>query len=164
MKPFDASRLAPERAPEVLIREVCALSRESVTILVGAVHALTAHQVPQVRAEALGALFVTARIKEFRATAIRALSRDGDEYVRSKAALGIAATSDERTRRGDVTLLLRALRNEHETTQVRRSAYEALLLLFGEAELPDPLDDFDPKADVDWKWIQEIETLYGESL
>jgi HEAT repeat protein len=155
------ARLASDRAPEELIRELCSLTREAVVRLADAVYALATHPVPQVRAEALGALLVTGQVASLRGTAVRAISRDGDEYVRAKAAFGIAATSTDETRREDLVLLLRVLRNEHETNEVRRSAYEALLMLFGSPEFPDSIDDFDPATDVDWGWIREIEMLYG---
>ena len=54
-------------------------------------------------------------------------------------------------------LLLRALRNEHEQNEVRRAAYESLLLLYEREDFPDSLVEFDPAEDVDWLWIKQVE-------
>jgi hypothetical protein len=153
--PFEASRPAEE-----LIRALCAADRDDVVRSAGRIAPLIEHWAPEVRAEALSALFVIGRSEEYRSRALRALSRDADEGVRAKAAYAVAATSNDGTLSDDVRLLLRALQNERESPEVRRAVYEALLLIFKRAEFPDPLEDFNPETDVDWIWINEIETLY----
>ncbi len=106
-------------------------------------------------------LFVRGRCTELRGIAARALSRDADEGVRAAAALGLAATSEAVTLSDDVALLIRALRNEYETQEVRRSAYEALLLMFHRSNFPSSLNEFDPATQVDWYWIENLERLYS---
>jgi HEAT repeat protein len=126
-----------------------------------AITGLLEHSAPEVRAEALSALLVTGRLAEHRHNAVRALSRDADESVRAKAAYGIAATADEHSLREDLALLVRVLRNEHETPEVHRAAYEGLLLIFHRPDFPDSLEQFDSGRDVDWDWIRELELLHG---
>src|SRR5438270_2437130 len=116
---FDPARPAP-----ALIRSLCALKRHEVPHVAKVIVGLLGHSVPEVRAEALSALLVTGRLAEYRQSAQRSLSRDADEGVRAKAAFGIAATADEYSLRQDLALLLRVLRNEHETPEVQRAAYE----------------------------------------
>ena len=154
---FDMSRPAPD-----LIRSLCDAKSEEVSEFASAIVGLLGHTAPEVRAEALSALFVTGRIIEHRSILVAALSRDGDEGVRAKAAYGIAATSSEDTFRYDVQLLVRALRNGYESSEVRRAVYEALLLLFHRPDFPDALDEFNADVQVDWDWIAEIEGHQGD--
>jgi len=153
---FDPARPAP-----VLIRSLCALKHDEVPHAAAAITGLLGHAAPEVRAEALSALLVTGRIATHRHYAVRSLSRDADEGVRAKAAYGIAATTSEASRREDLALLVRVLRNAHESTEVQRAAYEGLLLMFHRPEFPDSLEEFDARRDVDWNWIGELELLYG---
>lgn len=151
----------PDPLAEDLIRALAALAREDAQYEVSAILPLVDHPAPEVRAEALSALLVTGRMEEHRALAIRALSRDGDEGVRARAAYAIAATAEESTVSTDLNLLLRALRNTNEASDVRRASYEAIQLMFHRTDFPDALEDFEPDVDVDWSWIEELELLYG---
>lgn len=153
---FDPARPAP-----LLIRSLCALKRHEVPAVAAAITGLLAHPGPEVRAEALSALLVTGRLGEHRHSTVRSLSRDAAEGVRAKAAYGIAATADEDSRREDLALLVRVLRNEHESPEVQRAAYEGVLLMLRRPEFPDSLEEFDPGRDVDWKWIRELEGLHN---
>jgi HEAT repeat protein len=153
---FDPARLAP-----VLIRSLCALKHDEVPDVATAITELLGHAAPEVRAEALSALLVTGRLAAHRHCAVRSLSRDADEGVRARAAYGIAATTSEASRREDLALLVRVLRNAHESPEVQRAAYEGLLLMFHRPEFPDSLEEFDATRDVDWDWIGEMELLHG---
>lgn len=146
-----------------LIRALCGLSAAELDRDVARVLELTRHEVPEVRAEALSALFVRGRKSEHRARALSSLSRDADERVRAAAALGIAATSGAETLEQDVPLLVRAIRNERETEEVRRCAYEAVLLIYHRPDFPDSLRPFDADRDVDWAWLEEIGASLGDN-
>jgi HEAT repeat protein len=156
----DDSQFSPSAAAEDLIRALCAVGREDAVRNAPEILTLLGHPVPEVRAEALTAMFVTGRLVQHRSAALRALSRDADEGVRAKAAYAIAATASDETLHDDMPLLLRALRNEHEVPEVRRAAYEALLLIFRHPEFPDSLEEFDPQVNVDWVWVRQLELRY----
>lgn len=144
---------------EALIERLYRLQPEEARVGAAEIVDLLHHPDVDVRVAAMSALFVTGKVGAHRGLALRALSRAKDETERAKAAMAISATSDADTRTEDIALLIRALRNELETSEVRRSAYEALLLLHGRDDFPDSLKDFDPAVDVDWIWI---DTLNGE--
>ena len=87
------------------------------------------------------------------------LESDRHIEVRARAAYAIAATADEQTRRTDALLLLKTTENEHEDAEVRRAAYEALLLLFNRPDFPDAAEDFLPHDQIDWEWIAELRSM-----
>lgn len=161
MRPDLEGLFNPARPAPSLIRALCAVKRDEVPAVATLIAGLLGHSAPEVRAEALSALLVTGRLAEHRHSAVRSLSRDADEGVRAKAAYGIAATAEERTLRDDLALLVRVLRNYHEAPDVKRAAYEGLLLMFHRPEFPDSLEEFDPARDIDWDWIRELELLHG---
>jgi HEAT repeat protein len=145
----------------VLIKSLFALKHDEVPEVAAAITGLLGHAAPEVRAAALSALLVTGRLAAHRQYAVRSLSRDADEGVRATAAFGIEATTSDASRREDLSLLVRVLRNAHESPEVQRAAYEALLLMFHRPEFPDSLEDFDVRRHVDWDWIGELELLHG---
>ena len=155
------SSFAETALPEDLIRGLCALDRDEVRRLRTTILALAHHSVPEVRAEALNALFVTGHLREDRGIALRALTNDSEENVRARAAYAVAATTDDNNLNTDLQRLLTSLRNEAETSEVKRASYEALLLMLRRPDFPDSLEEFDSAIHVDWEWIEEIELLHG---
>jgi hypothetical protein len=147
---------------EKAIRTMFSLSRETIAANLDAIVELAGHPAPEVRAEALSTLFVRGKRGELRELAARALSRDADEAVRAAAAIGLAAISVDSTKHEDSRLLLRALRNTHETEEVRRCAYEGLLLMHGNPDFPSSLVAFDAREHVDWLWIDAVERTIGD--
>lgn len=148
---------ADDDSGEAAIRRMIALSRSEIAENVDAIVALTHHGAPEVRSEAVSALFVRGKRYELHALAARTLSRDADEGVRAAAALGLAAISSPATRIEDTKLLLRAVRNTHESGEVRRCAYEALLLMYARTDFPSSLTVFDPSEHIDWGWLEGVE-------
>ncbi len=146
---------------EDLIRRLGRLRHDEVAARADALRALLAHAAPEVRAEALGALFVVGRMHRWRAAAAMLLREDADVYVRSKAALALAATSEPDTRASDIRCLSAVVRDEREDAEVRRTAYEGLLVMFRRPDFPSDLRPFDPRRDVDWSWVAELELLYA---
>lgn len=120
--------------------------------------ALTTHYHSEVRSAALTALFVTGRICEMRPLAVNAFTSDCEESVRATAAFAIAATSSDDSRLVDVQTLLPAVKSAEEPPEVRRAAYEALLIIFRRSDFPDPVEDFNPASDIDWPWIAQLES------
>jgi HEAT repeat protein len=64
------------------------------------------------------------------------LQFDDEPSVRRTAAYAIAALGKESTRLADTQLLLDVLRNSSEEEDVRRAAYEGLLLLHERKDFP----------------------------
>jgi HEAT repeat protein len=155
-----ATDFALNRTPSALIRALGRVKREDETTLVTAVIPLLHHLEPDVRVEAFNVAFVRWRRKEHRQIAQTALKEDPDERVRSAAALGIAGTSSNDTHRSDIQLLLLVLQVDG-ANEVKRAAYEGLLLLLGRPDFPDSLVEFDPGKHVDWEWVAELRSIYG---
>jgi vesicle coat complex subunit len=153
LRPEALSRRLP---PPDLIRALGRLRPEDVTQYSSLVLPLLTHPEPDVRAAALSTVFVLWRLGEHRQTALELLRNDRHYEVRTGAAYAIAATSTDTTRRDDLLLLLRTVDNGHESPEVRRAAYEAIMLICQRPDFPDVLAEFDPAADVDWSWIDEL--------
>lgn len=149
------------RSPPALIRALGQLQREDVEFVAPEVVSLLSHPEPDVRSAALSAVFVLWHLDDRRGRATEMLRTDRHAEVRASAAYAVAATSSESTRREDAMMLLRALENTNEDREVRRAAYEGLLLLFGRPDFPDAISEFDPSAHVDWDWIAETRSILG---
>jgi vesicle coat complex subunit len=147
------------RSPPDLIRALGRLARDDSESLASSVLPLLAHAEPDVRSEALSAVFVLWRLDEHREQAKRMLEADRHAEVRARAAYAIAATSNEQTRRTDALLLLNKIESPNEDAEVRRAAYEALMLLFGRGDLPDAVKDFVPEEQIDWAWLSELRSM-----
>jgi hypothetical protein len=147
------------RSPPDLIRALGRLTREDAESLGPSVLPLLAHPEPDVRSAAVSAVFVQWRLDEYRDQAIRMFESDRHAEVRAAAAYAISATSGEDTRRADAFLLLGAIENGKEDTEVRRAAYVALMLLFRRADFPDTVEDFVPEERIDWAWINELRSM-----
>ena len=122
-----------------------------------AVATLLEHDDPVVREEALSLLLVKWVDVRYRARAAIALIDDADFGVRGRAAIGLASVSSAETRKEDIKLLLRTLRDEEEEVETRRASYEALLIITESEHFPIHRRDFDPKKDVDWHWVSQLE-------
>lgn len=155
--PDELSRRQP---PPKLIAALGSLRREDAASLAPFVMPLLTHPEPDVRSEAVNVVFVVWRLSEHRDLARRLFTTDRHEVVRTRAAYALAATSTDETLRDDVQILVNVLLDDRQSLELRRAAYEGLLLLFRRPGFPDSLAQFDPKSDVDWEWIGEIRTLY----
>lgn len=148
------------RPPPVLIEEMGRLRPEDVSSHSMHVLPLLNHPEPDVRSAAISTVFVLWRMNEHRKVAVELMQRDRHEEVRSAAVYAVAAISSEITRREDVRLLLDIVDNEAESAELRRSAYEGLMLLLQRRDFPDALQAFDPVHDVDWQWVEELRELF----
>lgn len=147
------------RSPPELIRALGQLQREDSESLASSVLPLLGHPEPDVRSEALSAVFVLWRLTGHRDQAKHLLQSDRHAEVRARAAYAIASTADEETRRDDALLLVKKVEDGQESPEVRRAAYDALMLLFGRGDFPDAVREFAPERDVDWAWISELRSM-----
>lgn len=94
---------------------------------------LLRHTEALVREEAVSLLLTKWRLVSLHSDAQHFLRADDDEGVRSRAALGFAATSTAQTRVQDAQTLAEAFNAEETTSTVRAACVEALHLLLGRA-------------------------------
>jgi hypothetical protein len=139
-----------------LINNLGRTAREGRRDLSEQVGALTEHEDPLVREEALGALLLAFRDASQRWRAVSAVKEDTDFGVRAQAALSLSSVSTNATRDEDARLLIDRLLDEMEHLSTRRSAYDALLLLYGRREFPTRSRSLDLTREVDWAWIQML--------
>ncbi len=151
-----AGDLAPWQDPDDILEALGRVANDDVEHLASALAGLLDHEDGDVREEAARALFVGGKNAEHRAQALELVRRDPEVAVRSTAAYGIAATSNPATSDSDSALLASLVRDENENAEVRRSAYEALLILFRRPTFPAMNRAFNPAQDVDWKWLNSV--------
>lgn len=151
-----AEDLSPWRDSDEILRHLGNIAKEEVTDLAPALVALLDHEDPDVREEAAQALFVVGKHREHRARAVELLKHDSDVAVRCTAAYGVAATSSDDSRRSDIGLLATIVRDDTQDTELRRSAYEALLIIFRRPRFPSMTGPFNPVVDVDWDWLDQL--------
>jgi hypothetical protein len=81
---------------------------------------------------------------------------DQADAVRSAAAYGVVSLSSSATRAADTSALLGRLLDDVEDPEVRASAYDALLIMYGRRP-PEPSErEFDAQNDIDWEWIATL--------
>jgi HEAT repeat protein len=148
--------LAPWQDPDRILEALGNVSKGDVENLASAIAGLLDHEDADVREEAARALFVVGKNSEYRSQAMDLLRYDLDVAVRSAAAYGAAATSSPATRDGDVEVLVSIIRDNNENVEVRRSAYEALLILFRRTSFPAMNQVFNPLQDIDWQWLDSV--------
>jgi hypothetical protein len=153
--------LRPDLPADQLIRALHSLRDVSDLQDCQAALPLLSHAEADVRVAALDLIFVHWKAEQHRESAIALLLRDPAEEVRAAGAYALVATSSDESRAGDTKLLLDAL--TRDSAEVKRAAYEGLLLLYRRPDFPDSLTNFDPDTAIDWEWIQEIKLLSSES-
>ncbi len=152
-EPRDLERRAP---PSRIIQALGKLGPEHQAAYAPRVLALLEHPEPDVRSQAVDVAFVRWKQPGYRSLIVSMLLNDPHAVVRARAAIGLAATRVEENRKVDIALLLRVLENSHEDSEVRRAAYEALMICTGRLDFPDTGADFNPDRDVDWDWVREL--------
>lgn len=152
-----AADLASWRDPDELLDALGRISKDDLEELSSALVSLLDHDDVDVREEAAQALFVAGKNAEHHSQVVQLLQYDPEVAVRSIAAYGVAASSTDATRSEDIRSLLQAVHQESESTEVRRSAYEALLILFRRPAFPAMNQPFDPTRDIDWKWLDGLQ-------
>jgi HEAT repeat protein len=148
-----AGDLAPWRETDEILQALGGVQKNEVEHLAEALALLLEHEDADVRDEAARALFVAGKNTEHRTHAVELLRHDPEVAVRCTAAYGVASTSTPATRQADVELLAGVVRDDNEHVEARRSAYEALLILFRRPTFPAMNRPFNPGQDVDWKWL-----------
>ena len=159
MQQANLEDLDPGRDPADIIRALTGIRRDPRAVDARHILALLDHSAPEVRVAALGLLFVEWRVALHRDRATSMLREDPNDEVRAAAAYATVATSSEGTRSSDVGVLLTSVESD-PSPEVRRAAYEGLLLTFQRPDFPDALKDFNPSVDIDWEWIQELRMLW----
>jgi HEAT repeat protein len=143
--------------PEDLLRALGAVTREQFHELGDAVARLADHHDPDVREEALRIAAVLWKDAAVRPNVVTALRTDSEAAVRSTAAYGLAALSRPETRSQDLRLLLEIVVDEDQDVSVRMSAYDGLLILHRRPSFPSLDRDANPRTDIDWSWIAELQ-------
>lgn len=123
-----------------------------------AIAALIEHEDADVRQEALRLLLIAWKLGSYRDKAAAVLRTDPEGEVRATAAFGVAALSTFSSRLDNVALLLEILLDREQPTSVRGAAYEALLIIHRRPRFPPISRGFIPTEDVDWKWVDQLQT------
>jgi hypothetical protein len=148
--------LLPWKDPDELLKVLGRVEKSDRALLHGAVKQLLEHEDEDIREEALRIVAVHWTLADVRAKAIEMLQIDDEPSVRRTAAYAVASLAKDTTRDSDTQLLLDVLRNDSEQEEVRRAAYEALLLLHGRDEFPPMNRDVSASALVRDPWLREL--------
>lgn len=149
--------------PDELLQALYRLGRQPVPELREPVRNLLDHADPDIREEAIRVLATRWKDESARLRAFDMLRTDPAPRVRSAAAIAVGATSTSASRDHDTRLLLSVLRDESQPMDVRRAAYDALIIAHrkgaGEGGWPFPShrSEFDPVRSVDWEWLRSLE-------
>lgn len=160
------NKITPEdlvrwRDPDELLQALGAISREQKEELSSAVADLLDHEDPDIREEAVRRLIVQWKDAELRPTAIEILQFDEEPAVRRTAVYGLAALSKGSTQGEDTQMLLSILFDEAGEPDLRRAAYEALMMIHGRSDIPPVNREIDLVDDVDWTWIRSLAAAGG---
>lgn len=157
MTPTEGHELQPWVDPDDLLRSIVAIGREEVATVAEELVALTLHDDPDVREEAIRKLYTHGKSRLGREHLADVFQHDDSTEVRETAALAIAATTSDGSREADARLLTRTLLDEGAPAELRGACYEALLILYGRGDFPSVRREVDLKKDVDWGWIRGLE-------
>jgi len=136
-----------------LIRELGRLERGEAIEYAEQIQRLLHHEDQDVREEAVRALFVRAKYARAREALLALLAGDPAVEVRCTAAYGVAATSTPALLAQDSRLLTAVIEDDSQDSEVRGSAYDALLILHRKAQFPSKKQEFAPERDIDWGWF-----------
>lgn len=148
--------LLPWNDPDELLQLLGRVEKSDRAALSVAVKTLLEHEDEDVREEALRIAAVHWALPELREKAVEMFRFDDEPSVRRTAAYAIASLAKESTRTADTGLLLDALRNSFEQEEVRRAAYESLLLLYGRKEFPPLNRDLPASTLMQDPWLREL--------
>jgi HEAT repeat protein len=148
--------LLPWNDPDELLQLLGRLEKADRAVLHDAVKNLLEHEDEDVREEALRVAAIHWTLGDTREKSMEMLQFDDEPSVRRTAAYALAALAKESTRLADTELLLDVLRNSSEHEDVRRAAYEALLLLHGRRDFPPINRDVSASVLMQDPWLQEL--------
>jgi hypothetical protein len=144
--------------PDHLLEAIVRLRREDLPGFRTELRSLLDHEDPDVREHALRRLAMHLKDVECHEKAVELL-RDPEPNLRRAAAHAVTSTSTSASRDADTRELLAMLNETDAPGEVRRAAYESLLLLHGRKDLPAGNRPLDLQRDVDWRWIQQLQEL-----
>lgn len=144
-----------------LLDALISLSEDQRDDLLPSVQQLLDHEDPDVREEAARHVFVRWHAAGQRSKAVRMALYDPANSVRTTAVFGIAALSGATSLAEDTEILIGLLRDPKNDTELRRAAYESLLLIHGHRRMPPVNRSLDLERDVDWNWISALEDEGG---
>jgi HEAT repeat protein len=148
--------LLPWNDPDDLLQLLGRVEKSDRAVLHDAVKKLLEHEDEDIREEALRVAAIHWTLGDVREKSIEMLQFDDEPSVRRTAAYAIAALAKEATRLADTKLLLGVLRNSSEEEEVRRAAYEGLLLLHGRKELPPMNREVSVSTLMEDPWLREL--------
>jgi HEAT repeat protein len=148
--------LAPWIDPDELLQLLGRVEKSDRAVLHDAVVKLLEHEDEDVREEALRVAAIRWTLADVRDKSLEMLESDDEPAVRRTAAYAIAALATESTRQEDTGRLLEILRNSSEQEEVRRAAYEGLLLLHGRKEFPPMNREIPANKLLQDPWLQEL--------
>lgn len=164
MTPTSGHELQPWLDPDDLLRSIVAIGRDEVATVAEQLGALTVHDDPDVREEAIRKLYTQGKSRLGRERLADVFQHDESTAVRETAALAIAATVSDESREEDSQLLIRTLLDEGAPTELRGACYEALLILYRRGDFPSVRREVDLKKDVDWHWIRSLEAKLDDQV
>lgn len=148
--------LLPWNDPDELLELLGRVEKSDRVVLRDAVRTLLDHEDEDIREEALRIAAIHWAMTEITEKSIEMLQFDEESSVRRTAAYAVAALTTDGNRHASTQLLLNVLRNESEEEEVRRAAYESLLLMYSRKAFP-PLNQ-EVSADILLQdpWLQEL--------
>jgi HEAT repeat protein len=148
--------LLPWNDPDELLQLLGRIEKADRAVLHDAVKKLLDHEDEDIREEALRVAAIHWTLQDVREKSVEMLQFDNEPSVRRTAAYAIAALANESTRLADTKLLLDVLRNSTEPEEVRRAAYEGLLLLHGRKEFPPMNREVSASTLMEDPWLREL--------
>lgn len=141
--------------PADLVDAIWAARRAQRRDLVPEILGLLEHDVPTVREEVISLVFAKWRESSERHLLERTIRDDADTGVRARAVGALATISEPSTLASDIATLRDIVLNRHEEEQVRKAAYEGLVLLVRND--PSPIDDAtDLDEDINLDWVRSL--------
>jgi hypothetical protein len=148
--------LLPWNDPDELLQLLGRVEKSDRAGLQEAVKTLLEHEDEDVREEALRVAAISWTLDELHEKSMEMLRFDDEPSVRRTAAYAIAALAKESSRLADTELLLDVLRNSSEQEEVRRAAYEGLLLIHGRKNFPPMNRDVSARSLMQDPWLREL--------
>jgi HEAT repeat protein len=148
--------LVPWNDADELLQALGRVDKTDASALADAVKNLLEHEDEDVREEAIRVAGVHWTLAEVREKAEFMLHSDEAASVRRTAAYAISALATDATKLRDTRILLHVLTNDAEQDQVRRAAYEGLLLLHGRNNFPPINRDVAPATLMEDPWLRRL--------
>lgn len=148
--------LSPWLESDALLQSLGKIEEGQLTELGTAVRQLLQHDDPDVVQEALRWTVLRWRMIDLHDDVLNLIRTTEDEELKTTALYALAHTSSATTRLDDTRTLLTVVRASEVDPEVRRAAYEAILLMYGRTDIPPVNRSFNVDLQADWAWLSSI--------